>query len=121
MLKTMRHIWWRIRELLGIRPFPWLAEFCDEVPDCPEQGTVYIVGEDDVWWCVALACPCGCGRTIQLNVLPQASPRWSFSVHDDGTISLSPSVWGTRGCKSHFFLKAGYIQWCSDDSGDHAW
>jgi Family of unknown function (DUF6527) len=63
-------------------------------------------------WLAALACPCGCGEVIHLSLLKRDSPRWSFHEEDDGTITLSPSVWRSRGCKSHFFLRRSTITWC---------
>ncbi|WP_436231260.1 DUF6527 family protein [Caballeronia sp. LjRoot29] len=59
-----------------------------------------------------MICPCGCGEVIELNLLKQARPCWSAEEHPDGTISLVPSVWRQRGCRSHFFLRRGGIEWC---------
>lgn len=30
----------------------------------------------------------------------------------DGTVSIKPSGWRQKGCRSHFFLKRGQIEWC---------
>ena len=72
-------------------------------------------------WHVALVCPCGCGATIALNVLPDASPRWRLYESADGP-TLSPSVWRTTGCRSHFILRRGGVIWCHgrrpDDVGE---
>jgi hypothetical protein len=67
-------------------------------------------GNDD--WCVGMQCPCGCGRTIELLVIDEASPRWDYSIDSNGYPSLHPSVWIKDGCRSHFWLKNGRIRWC---------
>jgi hypothetical protein len=59
-----------------------------------------------------LICPCGCGEVIELNLLEQARPRWSVQEHPDRTITLAPSVWRQKGCRSHFHLRRGRIDWC---------
>lgn len=84
----------------------------DDLPGQPRGHCVYLVVEDDQVWQVAMLCPCGCGDLIQLCVLPESSPNWVVTAHLDGTVTLSPSVWKTTGCRSHFFLRSGRIQWC---------
>lgn len=81
----------------------------DPVELLPE--TLYAIGENGHLWHVMLACPCGCGATIALNVLPDDSPRWRLHEHVDGP-TLSPSVWRTAGCRSHFILRRGQVVWC---------
>lgn len=66
-------------------------------------------GED---WCVGMRCPCGCGDTIELLVIREATPRWDIAVNDDGRPSLSPSVWRQTGCRSHFWVRHGRVYWC---------
>jgi hypothetical protein len=66
-------------------------------------------GED---WCVGLRCPCGCGRTIELLLLPDVKPRWDLETDDVGRPSLNPSIWLQDGCKSHFWIRQGRVQWC---------
>jgi hypothetical protein len=48
---------------------------------------------------------------IQLNLLPDAEPLWSLTKHRDGTVTLSPSIWRQKGCRSHFFIRKGQIEW----------
>lgn len=66
-------------------------------------------GED---WCVGMRCPCGCGDTIELLVIREAKPRWDIAVNGDGRPSLSPSVWRQTGCRSHFWVRYGRVDWC---------
>tara|TARA_Y100001938_G_scaffold149719_1_gene237605 strand:+ start:870 stop:1205 length:336 start_codon:yes stop_codon:yes gene_type:complete len=65
-------------------------------------------GED---WSVGFRCPCGCGRTIELLLIEEARPRWNYTVESGGLPTLHPSVWLKTGCKSHFWLRRGRIQW----------
>ncbi|WP_307512857.1 DUF6527 family protein [Variovorax sp. W1I1] len=59
-----------------------------------------------------MKCPCGCGRTIELLVIPEASPRWNITSDSAGRPTLHPSVHMKDGCKSHFWLRHGRVQWC---------
>ena len=84
------------------------------MPDQVESGVLYLVGEGPHLWFAAFLCPCGCGEAIQLSLSPDSRPRWGVEEHSDGTVSLSPSVWRVRGCRSHFFLRRGHIAWVRD-------
>lgn len=79
--------------------------------DDPNKNVIYIIGTPDEPWQVELLCPCGCGDKIVLPVNESTSPRWSVHVVS-GVPSLSPSVWRTKKCKSHFFLRKGRVEWC---------
>lgn len=82
-----------------------------EPPESVEPLTVVAVGEGGHLWYAVLACPCGCGETIQLSLLPDERPRWRLTA-PDGLPTLSPSVWRHRGCQSHFILRDGRVTWC---------
>jgi hypothetical protein len=94
----------------------WDRPFCsikvEELPDRLAKKTVYIGGEGPHLWFVAMICPCGCGEVLQMSLLQDARPRWKVSVDSKGVPTLTPSVWRQVGCKSHFFLTRGFIQWC---------
>jgi hypothetical protein len=77
-----------------------------------KPGVVYVCGEDDCIWCVAFVCPCGCGRAVNIPVLPGKGPRWDLTVAEDKRVTLTPSLQRTCECKSHFFLTKGEIKWC---------
>lgn len=82
----------------------------EELPERLQESRLYVIGTDKPW-CAALLCPCGCGDVIQLSLLPTDSPSWKISYDRVGLPTLSPSVWRTRGCRSHFFLRRGLIVW----------
>lgn len=98
------------------RPLPYGAVTVEELPDELDARTLYVVGEKGYVWFAAMLCPCGCGSTLHLNMLPDSRPRWKLTEHRDGTPSLHPSVWRVKGCGSHFFLRRGLIDWCRDES-----
>lgn len=84
----------------------------EELPDDFDADKIYLLGEAKYMWSVAMKCPCGCGETLQMNLLPETRPRWDVSTHWNRTVTLHPSVWRKVGCRSHFFLKKGRIVWC---------
>lgn len=88
--------------------------FIDDVPETLADYTVYLVGMRESPWLAAFHCPCGCGAELLLNLLPTERPCWSMVQSQKGTASLHPSVWRQVGCRSHFILREGRIQWCLD-------
>jgi hypothetical protein len=50
-------------------------------------------------------CPCGCGETVAVNLLPGLEKAWTFEYRRGEGISLWPSVWLSTGCRSHFILR----------------
>jgi hypothetical protein len=108
-----RFAWWVASFFRRARaPEAFLTVQTEELPDALDARTVYLVGEGVHLWSVALLCPCGCGETLHMNLLPDARPRWTVTRHADGTVTLDPSVWRRVGCRSHFFLRGGQIDWC---------
>jgi hypothetical protein len=96
---------WRKPQLIrGIR--------VEEFPDKLGRATLYLAGEGANLWAAAMICPCGCGDVIELNLLKEARPFWRVQEDADGTITLHPSVWRQKGCRSHFILRRGRIVWC---------
>jgi hypothetical protein len=95
------------------RPRPLRTQYHEELPDDLRPGVVYVLGENRFRWSVATLCPCGCGAVLQMSVMQEGRPRWQLHEHEDGTISLHPSVWRKEGCRSHFFLRRGKVVWCT--------
>lgn len=94
----------------------------DEVTGRPPAGQLVVAREAGVLWQAAMTCPCGCGRVLELMLLPEVRPRWTLSVDAGGLPSLHPSVWARGGCRSHFWLRRGVVEWCAPggdgDEGD---
>ena len=85
-----------------------------EIPEKPHSAYVYIVGENGYTWYAVMRCPCGCGETLHMPLIDDSRPRWKLKIHDDETISLHPSIHRIVGCRSHFFIRQGRIDWCRD-------
>ncbi len=85
-----------------------------DVPDVPADGALHLV-EDGAGqaWLAVLRCPCGCGATIQLPMTASSRPCWYFRGSPERP-GLWPSVSRSTGCRSHFILRSGSVQWCSD-------
>lgn len=86
----------------------------ENLPKQLQQRILYIVEEDGVDEQAAMICPCGCGRTLQMNLLTDDRPCWRVTKHADGTASLHPSVWRKKDCKSHFWFKRGRVEWVEE-------
>jgi hypothetical protein len=86
----------------------------EEIPDSMDRRFLYLIGEGNPW-AAAMLCPCGCGETIHLSLLQNDSPSWRLRLDRGGLPTLAPSVWRTKGCRSHFFLRQGNIVWCKSE------
>ncbi len=75
-------------------------------PEQLEIGKVYFYKE----WSISVhLCPCGCGDKVYLpfketNV---SGEYWGLSSN-----TFTPSIFKRLGCKSHYFIKNGLVQWC---------
>jgi Family of unknown function (DUF6527) len=86
-------------------------EYQEELPVLLNDKTIYIVGHPDNPWLIAFKCPCGCNSIIHLNLLVDAEPKWRFRITSKKRLNISPSVWRTKGCNSHFFVRNSKIDW----------
>lgn len=84
--------------------------YSEDLPEKVDNHVIYIIGDSKEPWLIAFICPCGCGELINLNLLKDADPCWKYSISKN-KISILPSVWRTTGCKSHFYLRKGKIDW----------
>ena len=101
-----------LREYTDGRSARWRYVMTDDLPDPLASRRVYLVGEDGKLWYAAMLCPCDCGAMLHMSLHREGKPRWKATLHRDGAISLTPSVWRKSGCRSHFFLRNGRIIWC---------
>jgi hypothetical protein len=114
MQRILATIWGWLRSWFARPVRPLHTVHVEELPDRLDPKNVYVLGEGKHVWFVAMLCPCGCKQVLQVSLLPDAKPRWKLIEHaDDGSITLQPSVWRQIGCRSHFFLRRGIVQWCS--------
>lgn len=92
----------------------YVAVEVDDVPDRPQPGRVYVVGERGSPWCAAFLCPCGCRGLVQLSLVADDSPSWSLSTAVSGKVTLRPSINRFRGCRAHFFVRGGRVVWAGN-------
>jgi hypothetical protein len=106
--------WWGLRTWLdrrGVWRIIYRTEHVTDLPDRLKQDRVYVVGEDGYDWSAAMLCPGGCGKTLEMNLLPDAKPVWRVSKDAGDVASLHPSVWLKTGCACHFVLTRGRVRW----------
>lgn len=86
-------------------------EFIEDLPEIIPNKIILIGGEDKNPDSLVFKCPCGCHTDIYLNLLKDAKPRWHYRITKKNKITISPSVWRKVGCKSHFYVRNGQIDW----------
>src|SRR5881275_3049728 len=106
-MKRLRFLLRALGRRLLRHPSLFRISYVEELPDVITGGQLFVVGENGFPWCAAMICPCGCGETLQMSLLLEGRPRWTFEEHNDCTPTLHPSVWRQMGCRSHFFLRKG--------------
>lgn len=80
-------------------------------PENINNNIIYVVGGKDYVKWAYLKCPDNCGETIMLNLSKSKSPSWSISQDKYGRTNISPSINKKDGCKSHFWIKKGNVNW----------
>lgn len=108
----MRKLVYRIFGLFGLRREVFSYRIVSELPQNPHKQIVYIEGNtiDEDYWYALFKCPCGCGDTIMLNLIQDCKPSWEIHF-DKKRFSIYPSIWRTKKCRSHFWLKNGKVVW----------
>lgn len=111
-------VWARIKLWFRDRLRPRFGtEYVEEdAPEHPKARILYVVTEDGDPWSAAMLCPCGCGETLHINLLPDERPVWRLTANGDGTSTLHPSVSRMKGCRAHFWFRNGRVCWCDYQS-----
>jgi len=107
-MKYIRLLFLRIAE--WFRPH-YKIKFSEDLPSVVTDNKMYIIGTHGHYWLLMFNCPCGCNNPIQLNLLKDASPTWRYRISKTKKISITPSIRRTSGCKSHFYVRNGRIDW----------
>lgn len=84
----------------------------DTLPETLPFRNLVLARDDGEDWCIGMRCPCGCGQRLELMVLQEIRPRWDVRIDLRGHVTLHPSVWLKKGCRSHFWLRDGRVIWC---------
>lgn len=80
----------------------------------PERlgANIYLVRRGGMDRRVVLACPCKCGRKIDLNLVSSSHQASWSATFENGKLSLQPSVWlRSDPCHSHFFIRNSRVHW----------
>jgi len=85
--------------------------FLQDLPVILTPKTIYVIGVKGYEWMIGFSCPCGCGDTIQLNLLKDGDPKWRYKISKDGNISITPSINRQINCYSHFIITDSYVKW----------
>ena len=85
----------------------------EESAESHQNRVIYLIGDNGKYWFAEMQCPCGCGDSIQLKLFGD-SPKWEARVHNGNLVTLHPSVWRTKGCRSHFFVRKSKILWAKN-------
>ena len=78
------------------------------------SGRVVVVGGPGYQKWAHIRCPCRCGDVIMLSLANSRRPRWTVKMDWLNRPSIEPSVRQTAGCYSHFWVRRGVVDWCSD-------
>ncbi|PZS01480.1 MAG: hypothetical protein DLM56_14745 [Pseudonocardiales bacterium] len=80
-----------------------------DLPATLNPRRAYQLGEPGKW--AVLACPCGRGHVIELNLAHPDQARWRLSAGRGGLPSLAPSVDVRAERRCHFWLRGGRVRW----------
>ena len=78
------------------------------------SGRVVVVGGRGYQKWAYIRCPCRCGDVIMLSLAKSRRPRWTVKMDWLNRPSIEPSIRQTSGCYSHFWVRRGVVDWCSD-------
>jgi len=110
--RVQKHLRDVFRRWFGRSPqLDYTPTVLEELPNEMDDGVLYVCGEGGHLWSVSFVCPCGCGEGVHLSLHRDGHPRWELDEHEDGTVSIWPSIWRIEGCRSHFWIRNGNVRW----------
>ena len=114
MYLKMKKIISQIILFLTFRTRPYQTEWVEDFPEKPRKKSIYIVGGREYPFEAKFFCPLGCGDILSVSIAPDHQKSWKVTEHENGALSISPSVWRTTECRCHFWIRKGRIVWCED-------
>lgn len=90
------------------------VKYVETMPETKEEGILYISKRFGL---AIHLCACGCGEQVVTPINGSwngwdKSHGWDFTEHEDGTVTLSPSIGNFEfPCKSHYFIRRNKIVW----------
>lgn len=76
-----------------------------------DEDFIQVTYKNEPYW-LLFKCPCGCGVVISLPLQRIHEPYWILYKSKNNRPTVYPSVWQKDGCRSHFWIKDGAIDWC---------
>ena len=85
----------------------------EDLPDNAKKDTIYIVGGRKYPYYAVVPCPKRkCAQLIHLEIAKEAKKRWRVTEHEDGSVSLQPSIYVTgEPCGCHYWVSCGRVVW----------
>ncbi len=85
----------------------------NEFPEYCKKYEINLIGENDQFDFLSMTCPCGCKEQLKLSLVKKDKPHWEVIINNK-KISISPSIWKNKGCKSHFFIRNSKVIWAKE-------
>jgi len=113
MIRALLRAWRDFRRDQAAQQIPVALRIShrSELPDHLDQRRLYLIGDPPKW--AVLACPCGTGHQIDLNLSSPGRPRWKVTLDYRNRPSVSPSIHVMSERRCHFWLDHGFIRWCA--------
>ncbi|MBZ9764806.1 hypothetical protein LB553_28640 [Mesorhizobium sp. CA8] len=83
-------------------------------PNELKPGKAIVVGPRQTPKWMTFQCPSGCGTPLLLSLNPKRRPRWAVASDWLARPTLTPSIRRTDGCRCHFWIRKGRVEWCKD-------
>ena len=90
----------------------------DAVGLLQKAGEAVLIERGRPRW-LLMACPCGCGEEIPINLDSRAGPAWRLYRNQRAGVSIFPSDWRDTGCRSHFIVWRGHINLLGHGFGEY--
>jgi len=106
-----------VRDILWtLNIFQYKVELISDNPntDLLQNRIIYVVGNEKYVKWAYLKCPSNCDDVIMLSLIKSNGPSWRISQDKLGRPTIYPSIHKLDGCKSHFWIRSGKINWASD-------
>lgn len=109
IVQALRSWWHRRRRYTTFTGVVYMDSSIDPESALTSRKLVIIGTADKPKW-LRFLCPCRCGETLALNLMPSHTPRWTVDLNKDQTITVYPSVDATQ-CRSHFWIRHNRVDW----------
>jgi len=115
-MKFLHHLkhWWHHRQYRHRFSATVFVDSRQILPDQLLDDHIYVVGPRDAPKWVVMTCPCRQGHRLDVCLMPTVSPHWRLKLSRRQQVTLSPSVWVSEVCTSHFWVYANRVEWVRD-------